>query len=83
MQAIAAVGVSLSMPAAAKVAAGKRPSRTAQVGLSYRRIGNGFRYPEQSSRQAMRRHRRAQGGVGIDLCPHRFEYRDRLFEIPF
>lgn len=33
------------------------------------------RYPEQSSRQAMRGHRRAQGGPGIELNPHNFVYR--------
>lgn len=59
----AAAGMSMSMPAVAEVA--QRPSRTAQVGRSYRGIGNGFRYPEQSSRQAMRLHRRAHGGLGL------------------
>lgn len=31
------------------------------------RIRSSKRYPEQSSRQAMRAHRRAQGGPGIEL----------------
>ena len=30
-------------------------------------------YPEQSSRQAMRGHRRAQGGAGIELINGRYE----------
>lgn len=32
------------------------------------------RYPEQSSRQAMRGHRRAQGGPGIELNPFTGKY---------
>jgi hypothetical protein len=40
------------------------------------------RYPGQSTRQAMRGMRRAQGGPGIDLCPHLFEYVACL-ETPF
>ena len=68
---VAAAGMSMSMPAVAEVA--QRPSRTAQVGRSYRGIGNGFRYPEQSSRQAMRGMRVAQGGPGIYL--HKGQYR--------
>ena len=77
----AAAGMSMSMPAVAEVA--QRPSRTAQVGRSYRGIGNGFRYPEQSSRQAVRGSRRAQRGAGIELCPHLFEYVERPLEMPF
>jgi len=63
MLAVAAAGMSRVTPAVTEVA--QRPSRTAQVGRSYRRIGNGYRYPEQSSRQALRLHRRAQGGRGL------------------
>lgn len=33
----------------------------------------GRRYPEQSSRQALRGHRRAQGGPGIVLVNGRYE----------
>lgn len=63
MLAMAAAGISMATPAVTEVA--QRQSRTAQVGRSYRRIGNGYRYPEQSSRQALRLHRRAQGGIGL------------------
>ena len=35
------------------------------------------RYPEQSSRQDMRRHRRAQGGPGIVLNPTTLAYEPR------
>jgi hypothetical protein len=44
---------------------GKRRSVT---GKNYRR-NVGRRYPEQSTRQAMRRHRRAQGGPGLMFDP--------------
>lgn len=60
-----------------------RLRRVSKAGRSYRGIGNGFRYPEQSSREAMRGMRRAQGGPGIDLCPHLFEYVERPMEMPF
>jgi len=36
-------------------------------------------YPEQSSRQAMRGHRRAQGGPGIELNRRTHEYQPRYF----
>ena len=37
------------------------------------------RYPEQSSRQAMRGHRRAQGGPGVELNRRTHEYQPRYF----
>jgi len=37
------------------------------------------RYPEQSSRQAMRGHRRARGGPGIELNRRTHEYQPRYF----
>jgi hypothetical protein len=52
----------------------QHPSRTTQTGRTYRRIGNGFRYPEQSTRQAMRGFRRAQGGPGISLNSENHTY---------
>lgn len=52
--------ISDSMPSATQP-----PSRKTRESRSYRRIGNGYRYPEQSSRQALRLHRRAQGGHGL------------------
>jgi len=51
----------------------KHKSRTTQTGRSYRHIGNGYRYPEQSSRQALRLHRRAQGGLGLVLTGTGYE----------
>jgi hypothetical protein len=65
-----ALAAAMSAPALAVEAAQVKtrpPSRTAQTGRSYRGIGNGYRYPDQSSRQAMRGMRRAQGGPGIKL----------------
>lgn len=40
-----------------------------------KRIRTSNRYPEQSSRQAMRAHRRAQGGPGIVLVGARYQAR--------
>ena len=55
--------ISDSMPSATQP-----PSRKTRESRSYRRIGNGYRYQEQSSRQALRGQRRAQGGPGIYLA---------------
>ena len=85
MLALAAAGMQSAAPSWREAASVKeiRLRRASKAGLSYRGIGNGFRYPEQSSRQAMRGMRRAQGGPGIDLCPHLFEYVERQMEMPF
>jgi hypothetical protein len=71
MAAVAMAAGSLS-PSAVAAPAFKLPS------FSFRK-----RYPEQSTRQVMRGMRRAQGGPGIDLCPHLFEYVERPLEMPF
>jgi hypothetical protein len=74
--AVAAAGMSMTLPAAAEraIAKANNPGRTTQIGRSYRRIGNGFRYPEQSNRQAMRGFRRAQSGPGISLNSENHTY---------
>lgn len=43
------------------------------------RVRKSRRYPEQSSRQAMRGHRRAQGGIGIELNRRTHEYQPKAF----
>jgi hypothetical protein len=85
IEAVAATGMQSAAPSWLEAAPAEesRPSRVSKAGRSYRGIGNGFRYPEQSTRQAMRGLRRAQGGPGIDLCPHLFEYVERPLEMPF
>lgn len=63
---LASLGQSLAQPGIAP----QRPRNTRKSGKSRRsaKVTQGARrYPEQSSRQAMRGQRRAQGGPGIEL----------------
>lgn len=53
---------------------GKDKSRRARA----TKRGRGYFYPEQSSRQALRGQRRAQGGPGIVLNPRTHEYEPRV-----
>ena len=59
-------GAAHTIAASAPEPRSKRPGRQSKAtGMGYRR--RGAAYPEQSSRQAMRGHRRQQGGPGIVL----------------
>lgn len=51
-----------------------------QTAFKPKRIRVSKRYPEQSSRQAMRGHRRAQGGPGIVLARGAFVYVSKTTE---
>lgn len=67
----AAAGLNLAFSSAPAEGKAKRGSRRraehfTQNGVVYKRTWH-RRYPEQSSRQQMRRYRRAQGGPGIYL----------------
>ena len=79
MLALAATGIQSAAPSLVEAAPVKeiRLRRASKAGRSYRGIGNGFRYPEQSRRQAMRGMRRAQGGPGIELVDGK--YLPRIF----
>lgn len=59
----------LSFAAMAAAALGLSGIRAESAGIPFKppRIRTRNRYPEQSSRQAMRGYRRAQGGPGIEL----------------
>lgn len=65
------LGSLLGLTAVTGFFAGPEPTRSSshpgQPGLRFPRTGR--RYPEQSSRQAMRRHRRANGGPGLMFDP--------------
>lgn len=54
-----------------------RPVTRSRSSAVYRRGTRIQRYPEQSTRQALRGQRRAQGGPGIELNPRTFAYEAR------
>lgn len=73
---VAIAGASLSGAAVAAMPR-PQPGRRQRGRVFYPRGSGRNRYPEQSSRQELRGQRRAQGGPGIALNPHTFEYEPR------
>lgn len=53
------------------------PAGRGRIRRAYTPRSRGFLYPEQSSRQAMRAHRRQQGGPGIELNTRTGQYEPR------